>query len=341
MDGRDDETRDSSFTAENLSEGADGADDYDYPENASDRHTISAAAFERFDPGPLREGPRSSHSRQLGQVQARPAAVLPRRLDGTGKTGGARWIVSLRALVVVLVMIGAALGVLWIESASVQSASAQLGHGDDAAVLVPPLGTAHAASAASLAPGAASNPESSSAGPPPTHTGEKSGTFGPLDSSGDGELVVHVAGAVQHPGVFTLGTGSRVFQALEAAGGATSEAELSALNLAAVIADASQIFVPTKEQASSLGANPEAAGVGGGQGGGVAGGPVEPKSLINVNTATAEELDALPGIGPVLAGRIVTWRTDHGPFATVDGLQAVAGIGTKLLAGIRESVVVS
>ncbi|MGN5732359.1 helix-hairpin-helix domain-containing protein [Arthrobacter psychrochitiniphilus] len=269
-----------------------------------------------------------------------------------------RWIVSVRSLVVVLAMVAAVLGVLWIESASVQNASAQLAAETAGKVAVPPLaaeaGTVPSGPGSPGPPGQASRPASTASAvksiPDGSAAAASDGTRDPGSSVPGsvvpgsvepGTLVVHVAGAVKHPGVFLLRPGSRVFEAVDAAGGALPAAELSALNLAAPLADGLQVFVPTKEQAARMLTAPGAVlqpgppqGVEGSSGGGAAG-------LLNLNTATAGELDTLPGVGPVLAERIVAWRTEHGPFATVDGLDAVAGIGAKLLAGLRDLVSVS
>ena len=256
-------------------------------------------------------------------LHARPQIAHPR----ANRWQGPRWVVSLRALVVVLAMLAAAFGVLWIESAGVQGASAELGGAGR--VTVPPL----VASKPSGTKGPAPAP-----GPSWTAAAATAGAGPPGATPVAGILVVHVAGAVAHAGIYKLAAGSRVFQAVDAAGGALPVAELSALNLAAPLSDGIQVFVPTKEQAAAGGGNsagaPPAASQGG-QPGAAAPGPV------NVNTASAAELEELPGVGPVLAGRIVAWRTDHGPFASVEGLSAVAGIGTKLLAGLSGLVVVS
>lgn len=240
-------------------------------------------------------------------------------------------------------MMAAALGMLWIESAGVQGASAQLATQSAGKVAVPPLSgtpppetTVPSDSAAPAGAGAAAAGGSASGTTPPATFRTQSG-----DGNEERKLVVHVAGAVKSPGVFTLAPGSRVFQAVDAAGGALPAAELAALNLAAPLTDGLQILVPTREQAAAMPANTGAGQLPGqptvtpgGAGTGLQG-------LINVNTATAVELDALPGIGPVLAERIVAWRTEHGPYASVDALDAVSGIGAKLLAGIRDLVTVT
>lgn len=249
-----------------------------------------------------------------------------------------------------LAMMAAALGMLWLESAGVQGASAQLATESAGKVVVPPLASSPSLngtlpkestpSPADVPPAvppadgeAVTAAGSGGAGSsPPANSGAQPGAGNP-----EGKLVVHVAGAVKSPGVFMLDPGSRVFQAVDAAGGALPAAELAALNLAAPLTDGLQILVPTKEQA----ANPGAGQVPGQQTETPDGAGTAQQGLINVNTATAADLDALPGIGPVLAERIVDWRTEHGPYSSVDALDGVSGIGAKLLAGIRDLVTVS
>ena len=141
--------------------------------------------------------------------------------------------------------------------------------------------------------------------------------------------VVHVAGAVSDPGVHELPAGSRVIDAVESAGGATPDADLDRLNLAAPVTDGQRVFVP------AVGGTvpPEPAG------------PIptttgEPAGLIDLNRATADELDALPGIGPTTAAAIVDHRDRNGPFAAVDDLEQVPGIGPAKLDVIRPLVTV-
>jgi competence protein ComEA len=135
-----------------------------------------------------------------------------------------------------------------------------------------------------------------------------------------------VAGWVRHPGVYELPSGARVIDAIEAAGGPRRGAALEPLNLAAPLVDGTQILVPKRGQAPPTGTASTAAGTPGG--------------LINVNTASAAELEALPGIGEVLSQRIVDYRTEHGPFASVEDLLDVSGIGEAILADIRDLVTV-
>ncbi len=147
-------------------------------------------------------------------------------------------------------------------------------------------------------------------------------------------LVVAVVGQVNSPGVVTLPEGSRVFDAVAAAGGATGDADLAAINLARPVTDGEQIVVPAPGETVPDGAaSPDVPGDGGGTGPAASG-------LIDLNTADAGMLDTLPGIGPALAARIVDWRTANGPFASVDELDEVSGIGPALLAKVRDLVTV-
>lgn len=143
------------------------------------------------------------------------------------------------------------------------------------------------------------------------------------------EIVVHVVGEVASPGVVRLPAGSRVTDALDAAGGATGSADLAALNLARTLTDGEQVRVPAPGEAGAVPGSP----------GGSAppGGPAAP---LDLNAATAADLDALPGIGPVLAERIVAWRTANGRFSRVAELTEVSGIGPALLADLEPLVTV-
>lgn len=153
------------------------------------------------------------------------------------------------------------------------------------------------------------------------------------------EVVVHVSGAVKHAGVYRLGPQSRIADALEQAGGASELADLDALNLAEPLQDGQKIYVPRKGETSVS------------QPATVSWSPARrsaprtktaaaPQFPINLNTATAEQLEALPGIGPALAQRIVEYRQMQGRFQSVDELLEVRGIGTKRLENIRPYVVV-
>jgi competence protein ComEA len=142
--------------------------------------------------------------------------------------------------------------------------------------------------------------------------------------SPDVVVLVDVAGWVRHPGVYEFAEGARVIDAIDAAGGARTGALLEALNLAAPLADGTQILVPREGQEGV--APPPVTG------GAVAGG------LINVNTATNTELEELPGVGEVIAQAIVDYRTENGSFTSVDQLLDVSGIGDATLENIRDLV---
>jgi competence protein ComEA len=161
-----------------------------------------------------------------------------------------------------------------------------------------------------------------------------------------GPVVVHVAGAVAKPGVIWLQQGSRVDDAIAAAGGATPDADVNRLNLALVVEDGQKIHVPLQGQ--PLSSAPDATGsdgtdasgsgsLGGGQPGAL---PGSPGGKVNLNTADAAALDTLPKVGPVLAQRIVDWRKQHGPFKSVEELDAVDGVGPKMLEALLPLVTV-
>lgn len=157
--------------------------------------------------------------------------------------------------------------------------------------------------------------------------GGASGGAGGGPTGAAAQVVVHIVGQVAHPGLVTLPAGARVADAIRAAGGALETADLGGVNLARILVDAEQVVVPKPGEwvPSSSGGAP----TGGGSGSG---------GLVNLNAATLSDLDGLPGIGPVLAQRILDWRTEHQRFSSVDELGEVPGIGPKLLAQLRSKV---
>ncbi|MEI7617407.1 MAG: helix-hairpin-helix domain-containing protein [Actinomycetota bacterium] len=146
-------------------------------------------------------------------------------------------------------------------------------------------------------------------------------------------LIVYVAGAVLSPGVYQVPANARVQNAVLAAGGPAPDADLDAMNLAAFIRDGDRVYVPHKGAAVPpvVGASPGAASAGK-SASGQAGAP------IDLNRATAEELDALPGVGPATAAAIVTYRDRSGPFSSVDDLLKVPGIGPAKVEVLRSLV---
>jgi competence protein ComEA len=157
--------------------------------------------------------------------------------------------------------------------------------------------------------------------PPPPAAG--TGVTG-LPSS---RVVVDVVGAVRRPGLYRLAQGSRIADAVARAGGATGRADLAQVNLAAPLADGEQVVVPRR------GGVPGAASSGG------TAAPGAPAAPVQLSTATLEQLDTLPGVGPMTAQKILDYREKHGAFSSVDALDAVPGIGPKRLEQLRDLVV--
>ena len=139
-------------------------------------------------------------------------------------------------------------------------------------------------------------------------------------------LVVHVVGEVQRPGLYRLRDGARIADAVRRAGGARHGADLAALNLAAPLVDGVQVLVPSRA-ATEPGA-PSSSGAGGAAG----------IAAVSLSSATVEELDELPGVGPITAQKIVDYRAAHGPLASVDDLDAVPGIGPTRIEQLRDLV---
>ena len=145
-------------------------------------------------------------------------------------------------------------------------------------------------------------------------------------------LIVHITGAVVDPGVYSQPPGSRVMDAIQAAGGLTTDADSTLINLAKMVEDGMQIWVPKqlvgdleRINPGKLEENPVAGNLG---------------ALININTATQTELETLPGIGPVTAEAIIQYRQENGPFSEIQGIQAVSGIGPVTFEKIREFITV-
>lgn len=139
-------------------------------------------------------------------------------------------------------------------------------------------------------------------------------------------LVVDVAGDVRRPGLYRLPSGSRVDAAIAAAGGATGKAELAAVNLAAPVADGEQVVVPGRGAGGVAAASSPAAGS-------------SPSAPLDLNSATLEQLVALPGIGPVTAQKILDYRQQHGAFHSVSELEGVSGIGPAHMAQLKGLVI--
>jgi competence protein ComEA len=139
-------------------------------------------------------------------------------------------------------------------------------------------------------------------------------------------FVVDVAGAVRHAGLYRLRSGSRIDDAIAAAGGATAKAQLDSVNLAAPVADGEQVVVPGRGPGGVLAAAPSAAGS-------------SPSAPLDLNSATLEQLESLPGIGPVTAQKILDYRQQHGAFHSVAELEGVPGIGPAHIAQLKGLVI--
>jgi competence protein ComEA len=144
----------------------------------------------------------------------------------------------------------------------------------------------------------------------------------PLSRAAPKQIVVDVAGAVARPGLYHLRQGARVADAIARAGGLTRHAERAAVNLAAPVADGQQVLVTAR-----------------GAGGGSAASSGSATGPVSLSSATAEQLDALPGIGPVTAQKILSYRQQHGPFTSVEALDAIPGIGPARIADLQGLVV--
>jgi competence protein ComEA len=255
------------------------------------------------------------------EVRRGPVFELPLSLRG------ARWVpnrASVIAVIAVIVVVVVVFGVrIWLAGAG------------DGAVVGPRSATA------SL-PGGVSRGTSTLSRASPgalSVTGTPTAGQGPATAAA-GRVIVHVVGQVAKPGVYPMAAGARVGDAVTAAGGATRAADLTAVNLARVLVDGEQIVVPKPgEVVPAPGAAGAGTSAGPGSGGAVAGsGAGSAAGTVSLNSADLSALDTLPGVGPVLAQRILDWRTEHGRFTSVEELGEVSGIGEKLLAQLTPKV---
>ena len=141
------------------------------------------------------------------------------------------------------------------------------------------------------------------------------------------KILVHVVGSVRRPGLYRFREGTRVADAVARAGGASRGAYLAGVNLAAPLVDGTQVLVPSRQKQAGGGGAPTGSTS-----------PAAPAVKVSLSSATLEELDGLPGVGPVTAQKIVDYRTAHGPFASVDDLDAVPGIGPTRIEQLRDLV---
>jgi competence protein ComEA len=157
--------------------------------------------------------------------------------------------------------------------------------------------------------------------------------------------MVYVSGEVVKPGVYVLTSAARVIDALLAAGGATNQADLVVVNLAAPLVDAAQVFIPRIGTTPRVtlprphaGINLPTSGTSAGAGAGAGGGATSAAGIVDINIATLSDLDALPGVGPSTAQAIIDYRVANGPYASIEDLLNVRGIGPSKLAAMRARV---
>jgi competence protein ComEA len=243
-----------------------------------------------------------------------PRSWLSSRLPATLRSG--RWAIDRRGVWALLSL--AAAGVLVAAWFASRGSSAPIPAERPSPVGVATSGQpsdARGAAAASGSPGGSTR-------------GAASGMPMASGSGSAGVVVVDVAGRVRKSGLVRLPSGSRIADAIQAAGGALPGVDLSSINLARVLADGEQVVVGGPPVAG--GAAVPATGIGGaGASGGAGSGVPTAASPLDLNTATLEQLQTLPGVGPVLAQRILDWRTGHGRFGSVDDLRNVSGIGER------------
>lgn len=266
--------------------------------------------------------------------------------DQPGTTRSTRWGLSPRVLLLVAVL--ALVAVVWgVTQFSAAPRAEQVASPSASAESVQAVGAQQSPATQSAAQATAQPSESAQGGP-----------------SGEATVRVHVAGAVNNPGVYTLPAQGRAVDAIAAASGAAADADLDRVNLAGALSDGVQIYVPHRGETAApaqiqpnggtANADQANAANGAAQNGASQGGtqPQPARTLtpagsaqkgsapVNINTATAEELQTLPRIGPAMAQRIIAWREAHGGFRSVDELDAVPGIGPSMLENLRPLVTV-
>lgn len=248
-------------------------------------------------------------------------------LDLSRNTGGVRWFVSPRAVLGLVCL--AALGLIISFVVCPRDTSFE-----DAKVMVSGTPVPWNPGASAAATGAA--PDRSLG----AIAGRTGGSVEGAEVDGESDVVVHVIGAVNRPGLVHVPEGALVDDALRAAGGPSGEAELDAMNLAEAVSRGQQIRVPTHAEAEA----DRASGTGTALGPGTSASSAVPGATshgkVNLNRASVEELQTLPKVGPKLAQRIVDWRNQSGPFRSVSDLDAVPGIGPTLLASLEPLVTV-
>lgn len=313
---------------ERLLAGDDG-EDVDRGPAADDPAAPTAEGLDAWDEHPDDRPGRGRH-RTVGV----PLLSVPQSLRSSELTVGAR---AVRGLLVLMVAVCLVLGGRWLWTEHVAEAT------PPERVLPAPSDEHVAANQGGGAPGAGPGSgdgavEGAEEGPGEATDGA-GGARGTAQPEGTGvpeDLVVHVTGAVAEPGVVTVPAGSRVVDAVRAVGGVTDEADQAALNLARPLVDGEQVWVGRPGETPPVTPGP-LPGAGGPDGGRQAEGQAAP---LDLNTATQADLEELPGVGPVTAGHILTWRDEHGRFSAVEELLEVSGIGERTLAQLEPLVTV-
>ena len=310
-------------------------------------------------PGP--DGSEATQARAMARLRRELGGVLPPGSSGapgapgtpgssgsSGAPGMAGWLGGTQALgtagaVTVVVGIGLVLGLSvvalwWWRTAGPTGAEL-------ARAPVATLGPGGGREGSGVSSPGAPTTTTTTDGPPVPGTTGRGDSRSTDRGPGDGAVVVHAAGAVSRPGVYTLPAGSRVQDLVAAAGGLTADADSDRVNLAAPVPDGSRVYVPRRGE---VGPGPDVVPIGPGPGSvsgpdgsgvGPAGDPAPSSSSpLDLNQASAGELELLPGVGPATAAAIVAHRQQHGPFTSVDQLQNVRGIGPAKLAQIRDLV---
>ena len=274
--------------------------------------------------------------------------------DQPGTTRSARWGLSPRVLLLVAVL--ALVAVVW--------GVTQFSAAPRAEQFASPSASAESVQAVGAQQSPGTQPGTQSAAQSTAQPGANPSESVQGGASGEATVRVHVAGAVNNPGVYTLPAQGRAVDAIAAASGAAADADLDRVNLAGALSDGVQIYVPHRgETAAPAQIQPNGGTANAGQGNaangaaqnGASQGGTQPQPArtltpagtaqkgstpVNINTATAEELQTLPRIGPAMAQRIIAWREAHGGFRSVDELDAVPGIGPSMLENLRPLVMV-
>lgn len=278
--------------------------------------------------------------------------------DQPGTTRSTRWGLSPRVLLLVAVL--ALVAVVWgVTQFSAAPRAEQVASPSASAESVQAVGAQQSPGAQPGTQSVAQSVAQSTAQPGANPSESAQG-----GASGEATVRVHVAGAVNNPGVYTLPAQGRAVDAIAAASGAAADADLDRVNLAGALSDGVQIYVPHRgETAAPAQIQPNGGTANSGQGNaangaaqnGASQGGTQPQPArtltpagsaqkgstpVNINTATAEELQTLPRIGPAMAQRIIAWREAHGGFRSVDELDAVPGIGPSMLENLRPLVTV-